>query len=130
MADEWKAGDFTVQTPIGTKEVAGWVKGPFGIDYRPILPADDECPAAWAITHIPTGLSVIAVRHNLEKAKEVADQFADLPVDWSSANAADFAGLSAHACGIYSRLIPYAWSGSKTLAPWVYDDPACLPESD
>ena len=75
---------FTIQRPLGPKEVTGFVVGPFGADRRKDEPNLDHTPVwgwSWSITHIASGLRLCVVRRKKDAAR-IMREMAKLG-DWS-----------------------------------------------
>lgn len=64
--------------------VAGWVKGPFGLDFRVFEDEDGEyLNPGFVITHLPTGMVVRQlVSVGMAEAKALADEILD-SADWT-----------------------------------------------
>lgn len=90
MGAEWQAGAFDARcTGDVLIPIAGWIKGPFGLDFRAFVGGYElglggyEFPKrGWCITHTPTGYAIQNVVGDLEEAKAVADRLTAFG-DWS-----------------------------------------------
>ena len=69
------------------QQIAGWVDGLFGLDWRANACGD----AAWIISHLPTGWGVMAVCGGLEDAKAVAEELRSA-TDWQFTDPDDAGG--------------------------------------
>lgn len=84
-ADSWKAGAFSVPVEGGkTVEVAGWVKGPFALDFRAVEMEDYYDPC-FTLTHMPTGMMICSFLAGKTKAMRLADELAGSG-DWNFKN--------------------------------------------
>lgn len=83
----WGISVIKVLAADGTYEVAGWVKGNFGLDYRTFI-GDDDKYEGWAITHIPTGYRVGVFTAPFSYASDFVEQLEEA-ADWSFTDPAE-----------------------------------------
>jgi len=69
----WTAGAFEAAGPSGTTTMAGWLRGPFAMDFRPTNDGNPQVltPFAWVVTHLPTGWAMFAVQGSAAEARAV-----------------------------------------------------------
>lgn len=75
LPEGWAVGGFTIRTDRGPHEVAGWVKGAFALDFRPIHGIEDAI-CGWHLTHVPTGWAIVVLQIGLARACALVDDLA------------------------------------------------------
>lgn len=91
----WTPAGFTVRHKIPGEDgaiadetVAGWVRQPFGLDFRAVMQDDGyfsddlEKQSAWVLTHLPTGWATTAIFGTFEEARLIVDEVLLLG-DWN-----------------------------------------------
>lgn len=76
----WAAGVIIARNEGRQTPVAGWVKAPFGIDFR-VVEGAEEIDAVWAVTHLASGYTAGAWVGSATDVMRLADQMA-AAADW------------------------------------------------
>lgn len=88
MSAGWEVGaitgKFESKGEPNDQIIAGWIKGPFGLDFRVFWDDDlDGYPApGWVLTHLDSGRIVRCMLGSLAAAQAYADRLADA-ADWN-----------------------------------------------
>lgn len=96
-SEGWTALAFEAATSDGIAQVAGWVKGQFGLDFRVFDDGQDwdsGYVSGWQVTHLGTGFKVCGIIAPLRQATELADVLAGM-ADWAEAEASDVSAFIA-----------------------------------
>lgn len=132
MVDPWEGWTAGAFDALGVAEdggwtpyrAAGWIKGAFALDFRPMLPhvwdatPNGTPPFVWVLTHLPTQYGMCAMAAPAETAVVLADQIAAM-TDWSAVTvgSAPFLNGRMQAFMAQHRRI-FVCNGNQTIPPW------------
>lgn len=115
IPDGWTVGVITVSGSKGAHPVAGWVKAPFGIDYRLNDDGFDETTPVWAITHLATGYAAGAFTGAATDVMRLADKMAEVGA-WDFTDVADMAVSKSEMAAVWDEYDGKRFSGAD--AAW------------